>query len=110
MKNCYQALFYGTFLGSVLSAFLCFGLSYRRLWNGLTDLFYSFLFYLKEFVNPESNDVIATVTQFPDIRLEEILPFSELIEPVKFISLQFNNYLLSIQCGARDWAKAEVQR
>ena len=42
--------------------------------------------------------------------LEEILPFSELIEPVKFISLQFNNYLLSIQCGARDWAKAEVQR
>lgn len=42
--------------------------------------------------------------------LEEILPFSELTVPVKFISLQFNNYLLSIQRGARDWAKAEVQR
>ena len=100
-KNCYQALFYGTFLGSVLSAFLCFGLSYRRLWASVKDCFYSFLYYVKEFIDPESNDMVATVTQFPDIRLEEILPWNwvelarkfELLFPSLFTKAYFMAYL-----------------
>jgi len=100
-KNCYRLILYGTLTGSVLLAFLCFGLSYRRLWNGLTDMFYSFLFYLKKFADPETNDVIATVTQLPDIRLEEILPWNwvelsrkfELLFPSLFNKGYFMAYL-----------------
>ena len=109
-KHAYQIILFGALAGSVLLAFFCYGLSYRRLSDGAKDLFYSFWYYFEEFVNSDTNDVVATVTQLPDIKLEEILPWDwvaierkfALLFPSLFTKEYFMAYLQRLGNFAKD--------
>lgn len=74
-EKSYQYVLYGACIGSVLLTYFCYLMSYERLYDGLIDVIFSLWYYIAEMINPETNNVTATVTALPDIKLEELLPW-----------------------------------
>lgn len=65
----------GAVVGSLLLTVLRYKLSFRRAAAGVSDLISSARYYFAEMFC-EENNVAATVTQLPDITLEELIPWN----------------------------------
>ncbi len=111
-EKSYQYVLYGACVGSVLLTCFCYQMSYERLYDGLIDIIFSLWYYIAEMINPETNNVTATVAALPDITLEAtparrlyaIARKFELLFPSLFNKGYFMAYLQSIANFAHDAA------